>query len=55
VQFASEYFEKTIPIEAVERIYRHETISDLTIKRLSPGMDRQSLDTELIEIGYPSK
>jgi hypothetical protein len=55
VQFAGEYFEKTIPIEPVERIYQHEAISDLNIRQLNPEMDRQSLDAELIEIGYPSK
>lgn len=35
-RFAREYFEQTIPLEPVNQIYRHEVLTETTIKQLNP-------------------
>lgn len=52
VRYANEYFEQAIPLEAVSQIYRHEVLTDTTVKRLNPQADIASLEFDLTEIGY---
>jgi hypothetical protein len=55
LDFAKEYFEKSVPLETVRQIYEHEPFSQLDIRRLNPEVDLESLEEELSEIGYPSE
>jgi hypothetical protein len=55
LEFAKEYFERDLDLEAVSQVYRHEPITEVRVKQLNPEIDLQSLDAELLEIGYPSK
>lgn len=55
LEFAKEYFEKSIPLETVKQIYRHEPITELDLRQLNPDADLKSLDAGLPEIGYPSR
>jgi hypothetical protein len=54
VRFANEYFEQAIPLEAVSEVYRHDVLTDTTVKQLNPQADLASLEPELAEIGYRS-
>jgi len=55
VEFAKEYFEKSIPLETVKQIYRHEPITELAVRQLNPDADPPSVDKDLLEIAYPSR
>jgi hypothetical protein len=55
LEFAKEYFEKSVPLETVKQIYGHEPITELAVSQLNPDADPKSLDAELPEIGYPSR
>jgi len=54
VNFANEYFEQTIPLEAVGHVYRHEVLTEAVVKELNQDADIASLGPELTSIGYPS-
>jgi hypothetical protein len=47
--------QRDLDLEAVSQVYRHEPITEVRVKQLNPEIDLQSLDAELLEIGYPSK
>jgi hypothetical protein len=55
LEFAEEYFEKSVQLETVKQVYRHEPITELAVSQLNPDADPKSLDAELSEIGYPSR
>lgn len=51
--FASEYYEKIVPISAIEHIYNHQPLTDEIIKSLNPSMSMLDLQDDIAEIGYP--
>ena len=53
VTFAAEYYEVTVPLDAVAAIYRHERATDALVARLNPTRDLHDLASDLAEIGYP--
>jgi hypothetical protein len=54
VNFASEYFEREIPLEIVSLVYHHEVLTETVVKRLNHDADLSVLEPELSSIGYPS-
>lgn len=52
-EFARTYYEKELPIDSVDRVYRHEKLTDELIRRLNPTSSVSDLEKELPEIGYP--
>jgi len=53
-EFARDYYEKEVPLESIERIYRHETLTEELVKSLNPDVAFSDLKKETKEIGYPS-
>lgn len=54
VAYAADYFERDLPLEAVEHIYAHRRISDEIVRQLNPDVRYSEIGTELEnEIGYP--
>lgn len=54
LQFASEYYDATIPIDAVRHIYSHTPLTDAVVASLNPDMTAADLVDDLAEIGYPA-
>jgi len=53
--WAQSYYEREIPLEAVQAIYEHHQISDRIISELNQNVDKSQLSADLDEIGYPSR
>jgi hypothetical protein len=54
VEYASEYFERAIPLEIVNLVYHHEVLTETVVKQLNHDADIAVLEPELSSIGYPS-
>lgn len=53
LQFAYDYYEATIPIDAVRHIYSHTPLTDTVVTSLNPDITTADLVDDLKEIGYP--
>lgn len=53
VEFASWYFETDVPLEAVQRVYAHEPLSEALVALLNPEASLEEIREDLEEIGYP--
>ncbi|WP_198087667.1 hypothetical protein [Variovorax sp. E3] len=53
VEFAGDYYECDVDLDAVAAIYRHEPLSAALVERLNPEADLASLEGDIAEIGYP--
>jgi hypothetical protein len=54
VSFASDYYEREIPVDAVESILSHQAITQDMINHLNPEVTLDEISKELfVEIGYP--
>jgi len=53
VEFAEWYYEKTLPLEFVERIYRHERLTEELVTSLNPELAFSEAKAFAAEIGYP--
>jgi hypothetical protein len=51
--WASEYYERDVPIAVVEAIYRHEPLTDELASALNPEHSLKLLGPDISEIGYP--
>lgn len=51
--FAGRYYEVDVPIEAIERIYRHEPLSRQLVQALGSARSYGELVVDAVEIGYP--
>jgi hypothetical protein len=51
--WASEYYERDVPIAAVEAIYQHQPLSDELASALNPEQSLKLLGPDITEIGYP--
>jgi hypothetical protein len=51
--WAAEYFERKLPIAAVEAVYRHEPLDADLLRAIHPGRKMAELQPDLLEIGYP--
>ena len=53
VDFASEYYEKTLDINVVRKIYAHDPLSPLIVAELNPHADWESTAKDAEEIHFP--
>lgn len=53
--WASEYYERPIPVEAVREIYAHKPLTQQLVSRLNPDRSLEDLESDLDEIGYHRK
>jgi hypothetical protein len=53
-EFARDYYEKELSLESLERVYRHEALTEELVHSLNPGVSLSDLNHEIEEIGYPS-
>lgn len=53
--WAEEYYEKSIPLSAVEHIYSFQPLNAATVHDLNPSVDLEDLNDDVDEIGYPTK
>ena len=50
---AKDYYEREIDCETVKKIYRHEPLTEETVKKLNSERDFADLNEDINEIGYP--
>jgi hypothetical protein len=53
--WASEYYERTIPVDAVKAVYAHEPLTQKLVSRLNPDCRFEDLEGDIDEIGYHRK
>ena len=53
--WATEYYERPIPVEAVREIYAHKPLTQQLVSRLNPDRTLEELESDLDEIGYHRK
>jgi hypothetical protein len=53
VRFAAEYHERSIAVEDVASIYRHEPLTSALVQRLNPAISPDALAEDAKGIGYP--
>lgn len=54
-EFADEYWESTVPVDAVAHIYNHLPLTKSLVKSLNAEAELGELKNDLVEIGYPTK
>ena len=52
-QWASEYYEKDTPLDAVKAIYEHKPLTQQLVSRLNSERRIEDLESDLDEIRYP--
>lgn len=52
-RFAEEYFEVSVPLDAVRDVYAHRPMTDALLGRLGAQRDLAAMREDLDEIGYP--
>jgi len=50
--WASEYFERDVPIGAIEAVYQHQSLSDELVVAVNPQQSVKLLGPDIAEIGY---
>jgi hypothetical protein len=53
-EFAEEYYEKKLDLNAIEHVYRHGPLTGEIVSRLNNEITLESLAADLEEIGYPA-
>ena len=53
-EFAEEYYEVTVDIEAVRHVYALRPLTQSVVSALNPDADLAALDKDLRQIGYPA-
>ena len=53
--YALEYFQTTIELDAISRVYRHEPLSAELLSALNPELSLADIAADLDEIGYPRR
>ncbi len=52
-EFAADYFEKDIPLSAVQHIYEHKPLTESIVAQLNAEVSKVELQEDIDEIGYP--
>ena len=52
-RFAEDYFESTVPVEAVSHVYNHLALTAQVVQSLNPDVTLNDLSQQFTEIGYP--
>jgi hypothetical protein len=53
--WASEYYERPIPLDAVKVVFAHKPLTQQLVSRLNPARSHEELEGEVDEIGYHRK
>jgi len=53
-EFAEEYYERAVHLEAVQKIYDHTLLTENLARQLSFDVDWDALKRDALEIGYPT-
>jgi hypothetical protein len=53
VDFAAEYYEQTLDIEVIRKIYAHETLTKAIVTELNPQANWETIARDAGEILYP--
>ena len=53
VEFAAEYFERTLAPADVAAVYAHQPLTPALVQRINPEIALGSLAGDIAEIGYP--
>lgn len=54
-EWAEEYYERGVPLDAVGAVYRHEPLTARLLGRLNPDIDADDVADDVEEIGYPDR
>ena len=52
--FAEEYYERPVDIEAVRHVYEHKPLTEEIVRSLNADRSLEDLSGDIEEIGYPS-
>ena len=52
-QWANEYYEVSIPLDAVKEVYEHKPLTQQLVSRLNPKRRFEDLESDLDQIHYP--
>jgi hypothetical protein len=55
LQYASEYFERQLPAEAVTAVLEHHPLTQVLVRALNPERSLHDLTSDLKRIGYPAE
>ena len=50
--FAAEYYEKELELDAIGRVYAHEPLTTELVMKLNPNVKLKQLKDDMAEIGY---
>jgi hypothetical protein len=53
-KWASEYYERNVPLRVVEAVYQHRVVTDELIAAVNPCQTKAQLNPDIAEIGYPA-
>ena len=51
--FATEYYERDVPFDAVTAVYRHEPLTDALVSSLNDDVSLDDVESDRASIGYP--
>lgn len=54
VRWVREYYERDVPLAAIERIFRHEPLDEHVLEQLNPSLRLEDVAAELEAMAYPS-
>jgi hypothetical protein len=52
--WAIDYYQRDIPMEAIESVYQHRVLTEEFVGSLNPRQSLGRLNSEIVEIGYPA-
>ena len=52
--WAAEYYGREVPLAVIERLYRHEPLTNTLVAALNPALSLAVLQSDIREIGYPA-
>ena len=52
-EWAESYYDKPVPLDCVQQVYRHVVLTDHVIRGLNPAISMSDLANDIAEIGYP--
>ena len=55
LRYASEYFQRQLPAEAVTAVIEHRPLTAALVSALNPKRSHQDVTEELYRIGYPAE
>ena len=53
-EFAESYYERSVDLSSIEKIYQHRPLTQELISALNPELSPEDLSADILEIAYPS-